>query len=261
MADLFHKQAKEYADTRPTYPPELFQYIASKTPCHDLVWDVGTGSGQAIKPLSELYATVIGTDTSQNQLQHAPSLPNVRYIQTPASIPLASLPTLISPPSTADLVTVAQALHWFDLPHFYTLVRTILKKPHGVIAVWCYTLPEISETIDEILGRLYKDSKPYWEKEREMVDERYEGVEFPFEGEERVRFVAEKEMDLEGYFGYIRSWSAYGTAKVMGVELLNDEKVEGFRKAWGEEGGKRVLRFPVYLRIGRVGDCNEGLED
>lgn len=47
MADLFVKQAKEYSETRPSYPPELFEFIASKTPGYDLAWDVGTGSGQA----------------------------------------------------------------------------------------------------------------------------------------------------------------------------------------------------------------------
>lgn len=49
MAELFIKQAKQYSETRPTYPEEVFQFIASKTPSHDLVWDVGTGSGQAAK--------------------------------------------------------------------------------------------------------------------------------------------------------------------------------------------------------------------
>nr|ABN07991.1 hypothetical protein MtrDRAFT_AC153128g24v2 [Medicago truncatula] len=49
MAELFVNQGKEYADARPSYPPQLFQFIASKTPSHNLVWDVATGSGQAAK--------------------------------------------------------------------------------------------------------------------------------------------------------------------------------------------------------------------
>lgn len=31
----------------PTYPPALFQKLASLTPQHDRAWDVGTGNGQA----------------------------------------------------------------------------------------------------------------------------------------------------------------------------------------------------------------------
>jgi hypothetical protein len=54
MAELFVNQGKEYADARPSYPPQLFQFIASKTPSHNLVWDVATGSGQAAKSVSSL---------------------------------------------------------------------------------------------------------------------------------------------------------------------------------------------------------------
>ncbi|GMN74889.1 hypothetical protein TIFTF001_054477, partial [Ficus carica] len=49
--DLFIKQAKQYAENRPDYPKELFEFIASKTPLHGLVWDVGTGSGQAAQSI------------------------------------------------------------------------------------------------------------------------------------------------------------------------------------------------------------------
>ena len=52
MADLFIKQAEQYAQVRPSYPPEFFEFIASKTPSHDLAWDVGAGSGQAARSVS-----------------------------------------------------------------------------------------------------------------------------------------------------------------------------------------------------------------
>ena len=52
MAELFIKQAEQYAEGRPTYPQELFDFIASKTPSHDLAWDVGAGSGQAARSVS-----------------------------------------------------------------------------------------------------------------------------------------------------------------------------------------------------------------
>jgi len=54
MAKFFVNQGKEYADARPSYPPQLFQFIASKTPSHNLVWDVATGSGQAAKSVRSL---------------------------------------------------------------------------------------------------------------------------------------------------------------------------------------------------------------
>ncbi|KAG5555838.1 hypothetical protein RHGRI_006478 [Rhododendron griersonianum] len=269
MADLFHKQAKNYVETRPSYPEELFEFIASKTPNHDLVWDVGTGSGQAAKSLAKLYKNVVGTDTSQEQLDYAPKLPNVRYQCTPPNIPLSELESSVAPPGTVDLVTVAQALHWFDLPTFYQQVKLVLKKPHGVIAAWCYTVPEardnipvVNDKFDAVFRQFYADSQPYWDTARKLVDGKYKGIDFPFEpvgdGANHTgpfEFTTVRVMDLEGFLTYIRSWSAYQTAKDKGVELLSEDAVESFKRAWGEDGvDQKVVKAPVYLRIGKVGN-------
>jgi hypothetical protein len=57
MAELFIKQAEKYVEGRPNYPPELFEFIASKTPSHDLAWDVGTGNGQAAQSVSFIFSS------------------------------------------------------------------------------------------------------------------------------------------------------------------------------------------------------------
>ncbi|XAR68435.1 Trans-aconitate 3-methyltransferase [Bertholletia excelsa] len=262
MADLFHKQANHYAETRPSYPEELFQFIASKTPLHDVVWDVGTGSGQAAKSLAGIYKNVVATDTSQKQLDFAPKLPNIRYQCTPPTISLNQLTQIVGAESTVDLVTIAQALHWFDLPTFYHQVKHVLKKPHGVIAAWCYTVPEVNEAVDSVFRPFYAvDSKDYWDPARQLVNEKYRSIEFPFEpvvGAEHTgpfEFKTERLMDLDGYFTYIRSWSAYQTAKEKGVELLRDDVVENFKRAWSEDGDEvKVVKFPIHLKIGKVGN-------
>lgn len=67
-------------------------------------------------------------------------------------------------------------------------------------------------------------------------------------------FVTEKKMDLNAFLTYIRSWSSYQTAKEKGVEMLPDQTVADFRKAWGSDGEEvKVVRFPIFLRIGKVG--------
>ncbi|KAM7269949.1 hypothetical protein ACFE04_030391 [Oxalis oulophora] len=265
MAKLFIKQAKLYAETRPSYPTELFEFIASKTPFHDLVWDVGTGSGQAAKSLAGIYKNVIATDTSPKQLEFAHKLPNIHYHQTPSLMSISALENTVSGESSLDLITIAQALHWFDLPGFYKQAKWILKKPHGVIAAWCYTTPQVNASVDAVFEPYYTvDSDPYWEPERKFVDQRYATLDFPFEsvdgehGTEPIKFVTEKVMDLEGYLAYLRSWSAYQTAKDKGVDLLNDNVVEKFKSAWDEDGcEKKSVKFPIYLRIGRVGNYDQ----
>ncbi|KAH9679898.1 methyltransferase 11 domain-containing protein [Citrus sinensis] len=263
MAELFIKQAKQYAETRPNYPEELFKFITSKTTNHDLAWDVGTGSGQAAASLSGIFENVIGTETSPKQIEFATKLPNIRYELTSPAMSIAELEQNVAAQSTVDLVTIAQAMHWFDLPQFYNQVKWVLKKPNGVIATWCYTVPEVNVSVDAVFQPFYTvDSDPFWEPQRKLVDNKYMTIDFPFEPVDGAdstgpfdRFVIEKTMDLEGYFSYIRSWSAYQTAKDKGVELLTENVIENFRRAWNEDGqSRKVVRFPIYLRIGKVGN-------
>ncbi|PKA58531.1 hypothetical protein AXF42_Ash008818 [Apostasia shenzhenica] len=265
MADLFRKQAQNYAAARPTYPPELFRYIASKCPSGRLAWDVGTGSGQAAASLATLFDSVVATDASPEQLSYAPAhlLPNVRFVLTPPAIPLADVHRLIASPGAVDLVTVAQALHWFDLPAFYALARAVLRRPGGVLAAWCYLPPVVDGgEVDEIYRRVYESLAPYWAPERKMVEEEYAAVEFPFEAVEAEKgtgpvrgFAAEREMAAGDFLEYVRSGSAYQTARENGVELLRPEVVEELVRAWGMDGKEvQKVRFPISLRIGRVGE-------
>ncbi|PKA58528.1 hypothetical protein AXF42_Ash008815 [Apostasia shenzhenica] len=266
MAELFRNQAQNYAAARPTYPPELFRYIASKCPSRLLAWDAGTGSGQAAASVAALFDSVVATDASPEQLSYAPAhlLPNVRFVLTPPEIPLADVHRLVAPPGAVDLVTVAQALHWFDLPSFYALARAVLRRPGGVLAAWCYLLPVADGgRVDEIQRRVYMALKPYWAPERRMVEEEYAAAEFPFEAVEGEQgtgpvrgFAAEREMTAGDFVEYITSWSAYQTAREMAVELLPEEVVEEIKREWGDEVKK--VRFPISLRIGRVGKDEAG---
>lgn len=167
---------------------------------------------------------------------------------------------IVTPQGTIDLVTIAQGLHWFDLPNFYQQVKWVLKKPHGVIAAWCYFLPRISDEVDTIFDQFYyTDSQPYWDSARKLVEKNYRSIDFPFQAVDGVdhtgpfEFVTETFMSFDGLLTYIKSWSAYQTAKKKGVELLGEDVVENFKLAWGEDGHK-TAKFPVYLRIGRVGN-------
>ena len=203
---------------------------------------------------------MIATDANEKQLKFATKLPNVRYQHTSSIMSMAELEQKVAPQGTVDLVTIAQALHWFDLPTFYEQVKWILKKPHGVIAAWCYNVPKVSDEVDKILDQLYVDDlSPYWDPACKLFDDSYRSIDFPFQPVDGVdhtgpfEFESKIMKDLDRYLTYIRSWSAYQTAKDKGVELLGEDLIKSFKLAWGEEG-QRVAKFPIYLRIGRVGD-------
>lgn len=174
---------------------------------------------------------------------------------------MAELERDIATKSSLDLVTVAQALHWFDLPTFYQQVKHVLKKPNGVIAAWCYTVPQVNAEVDSVFQPFYTvDSDPYWDPARKMVDDKYMSIDFPFETVDGLdhtgpfEFKSERLMSLDEYFRYLTSWSSYQTAKEKGVELLSDNVVEDFTRAWNKDGSDRkIVTHPIYLRIGKVG--------
>ncbi|KAK1422027.1 hypothetical protein QVD17_24868 [Tagetes erecta] len=260
MAERFLKQAKEYSKARPGYPKELFDFIASKTLCHDVAWDVGTGSGQAAASLASIYKNVIATDTSIKQLEFAPKLSNIRYECTSPNMSMSELEQKIGPESSIDLVTVAQALQWFDLDTFFNQVKWVLKKPNGVIAVWCYTIPNVDDEFDLVLKKSYMESKPYSVgSARGMMEDKYASIKFPFapvDGCDHTgpfEFQTKKLMTLDEFLTYVRSTAAYQTAKDQGVELLNDGMIEEFTSAWKEDANEqKSVSFPVYLRIGKL---------
>src|SRR5882724_5430688 len=116
--DYFSTQANQYTRFRPRYPGKLFEYLSSLLASHEMAWDVGTGNGQAAGDLARFFGKVIATDPSASQLAHVEEHSNVRYLVASAEeCPLAN--------GSADLITVAQAIHWFDLSAFYQQVRRV----------------------------------------------------------------------------------------------------------------------------------------
>jgi SAM-dependent methyltransferase len=243
--DHFSQQAPDYARYRPDYPPQLFAWLAGVAPARGTAWDCGTGSGQAAVSLAAHFERVIATDPSRSQLAHAQPHPRVEYRVAPAEV---------SPLDTAsvDLVTVAQAIHWFDLEQFYAEARRVLR-PGGVIAAWTYTLLDVEAGIDELLTDFYRNVVgPYWPPERRMVDDRYRSLPFPFEPIEAPVFEIRTEWSRDDLLGYLGTWSA--TRACMKAE--NADPLVAFARRlaplWPDPGLVKTLRWPLHLRVGHV---------
>ncbi|BBN01126.1 trans-aconitate 3-methyltransferase [Marchantia polymorpha subsp. ruderalis] len=257
--ELFVKQAAAYARARPNYPATLFQMLADATQRHERAWDCATGNGQAAAMLAEHYESVVATDISDGQLAHAVAHPRVTYRKMLA-VPEDSqeLEHTVGPAGSVDLVTVAQAVHWFDLPAFYSVVRHVLRRPGGVLAVWCYKQPRVSAAVDALCDKLYEhDSAQYWDPARELVDADYRTIPFPFEPVDSrgvgPHFMSmTKEWTLDDYLHYWRSNSAIQTALDNGVDLLSAEVCDTFLRAWGPADISRTVTFPMALLMGTV---------
>src|SRR5262249_32277152 len=154
--------------------------------------------------------------------------------------------------SSVDLVTVSQAVHWFDFDRFYSEVRRV-ARPRAVIALWCYTLLEIDPAIDALLERFYFDVVgPYWPKERVHVEREYRDLPFPFEEIAPPQLVMETEWSLGELLGYVDTWSPVRIFRAKrGFDPL-DELADAVGEAWGQPAARRRVRFPLRFRIGRV---------
>lgn len=150
MGNHFSEQAKLYARYRPTYPQEMYAFILKHLQQTNNAWDCSTGSGQVARVLSDHFDHVYATDISQQQMDHAVQNENITYMK--ASAEDSDLPT-----DSFDLVTVAQAIHWFDFDRFYDEVRRTAKKD-GLLAVIGYMMLSINEALDPILNELYDEA-------------------------------------------------------------------------------------------------------
>lgn len=244
-ADHFTPVAGQYASFRPSYPDELFDWLAGTAPQRAMAWDCGAGSGQATVALAARFERVLGTDISAAQLASAPALANVEYRVTPAEA--SGLPN-----RSTDLVTVAQALHWFDLPKFYTEVRRVLK-PQGVIAAWGYNRllvgqPEVQHSVD----RFYEETiGSYWPPERVHVENGYRDLPFPFARIAAPGFSLHKDWPRAHLLGYLRSWSAVGRFKAENGYDPVDALAGEIAVHWPEEKTMRV-EWPLFMLAGRV---------
>jgi SAM-dependent methyltransferase len=244
--DHFSGHAADYRAFRPTYPLELFRFLASLTPSHELVWDCGTGSGQAALLLADHFSRVFATDASSEQVRNAEPRPNVEYAVAPAeACPL--------PDASADLVTVAQALHWFDLPRFYSEVNRVCK-PGGALAVWTYDLHAVNAAVDPVLARFQSEYVgAYWPPERALVDAGYRTIPFPFAEVLAPQFEMTANWDLPTLLGYMNTWSA--TKRFQSANGFNplERLADDFAQAWGTPAEVRTVRWNLALRVGRVG--------
>ena len=166
MKDNFSKQSSIYAQFRPGYPSQLFDFLFQNYQNFDCAWDCATGNGQIATHLAERFKHVDATDISENQLKNATQKPNIQYRLGQAEAP--DFPT-----HRFDLITVGQAAHWFDFERFYPEVRRVIK-PGGLLALVGYNLLRIDPATEKVIDHFYHDILAgCWDAERHWVEKSY----------------------------------------------------------------------------------------
>ena len=243
--DHFSGNSEEYNRFRPRYPEELFSYLASISNQHQTAWDCATGTGQSAISLSEYFSTVVATDASETQIKNAEKKPGVIY-------QVATAENSYIENNSIDLITVAQALHWFNIDDFFKEANRVLKD-RGILSVWTYNFLSVQEEIDEIILYLYDTILgAYWPEERKMIEDEYKNIQLPFKEYKKFKspsFKMSANWNLSQLIGYLCTWSATKNyQKKIGlnpVEKVYDEIAD----IWGDPENTVPVEWPLSLKV------------
>jgi SAM-dependent methyltransferase len=245
FADHFSRLAGGYAAYRPHYPDGLFAAITGAAPARDVVWDCATGSGQAAEGLARHFDVVFASDASREQVSASTPNDRVRYfVARGEAVPL--------PARSVSAVTVAQGLHWLELPEFYAEARRVLR-PGGILAAWTYGNFEVdggrvdaalADFYDRVIGR-------YWAPERRWVESGYRTLRFPFVEVPIVSPPMVVFWTLDQVLGYVGTWSAVARCREVTGHDPVPELGERLRSAWGDPATARRVEWPLAVRAGR----------
>jgi len=243
--DHFSGHAADYRASRPTYPAQLFTWLAGQSPSTDLAVDLGCGNGQASLGLAEHFTQVIALDPSAEQIRQAQPHPRITYAVAPAEVTGLS-------ERCADLVLAAQTFHWFDHARFFPELARI-AKPGALFAAVTYATCTITPSIDRVIRVLYHDLlDAYWPPERRHVEAQYRTLPFPVAESSTPAIDLVMYWDLAQLRGYLGTWSAlkawerkHGTDP---RERIDDD----LRSAWGDPAEIRAVRWPLTIRAGRL---------
>ena len=241
--DRFSKQSESYYTFRPSYPEALFSYVYSFCRHFDTAWDCGTGNGQVAGVLATEFRKVHATDISERQIQQAPPHDRIEY-----SLQRAEKTRF--PDSYFDLITVAQAIHWFDHNAFNKEVERVLK-PDGVLAIWGYGLLQTEPQIQKYIESFYAHTlSTYWDIERRHIDDHYSRIPFPFpEVSAPPVFEIRTSWSLSQLEGYFNSWSAVQNYKALNPETDPVKTlIQQIDPVW--KTTYQNIRFPVFLKLG-----------
>ncbi|MEO0775200.1 MAG: class I SAM-dependent methyltransferase [Bacteroidota bacterium] len=240
--DQFSEQAETYQKYRPHYPPALYRALLDEVPQRRCCWDCGTGNGQVANVLAQHFDRVYATDISAQQLQRAAAHERIEY-----RVERAERTQFRD--EQFDLITVGQALHWFDFEAFGREVERVAQAG-AILGVWGYQLLRSGPDLDPVIDHFYQDIiGPYWSPERRHVDEAYRSLPLPGKAlPSPTDLHIHVEWPLAALEGYFRSWSSVRQYRRQHDDDPVAALMERIRAHWGSTAN-RSFYFPLFVRL------------
>ncbi|MFA5358737.1 MAG: class I SAM-dependent methyltransferase [Patescibacteria group bacterium] len=233
--DLFKSAAKGYTKYRGEYPKEVIEKIIAKLNLDGSgrLLDIGCGDGTLTFALSKYFKEVVAVDISIEMINEgkkrakALGVNNINWIVKSAN-------SLNDDIGRFDCITIAKALHWFDIEKVLSLSHKILKHNSAIVilggkSIWNYAPTEWEKKIIEII-------KKYLGPERMTINGKFLVSQKPYEG-----YLKEAGFKNIKVFGYT-------TPK--GPKTVDEVLAEQFSTSYAakELFGNRLINFEQELK-------------
>jgi SAM-dependent methyltransferase len=239
--DLFSNLSVAYASYRPLYPQTIYRELFRLCPVKEAAYDAGTGNGQVAAVLADVFDQVVSSDISENQMAQAVPKQNIVYQKS-----LAHESGL--KPKSQNLITAAQAAHWFDMDLFWQEVNRI-AAPGCIVALWGYGLIKLPPSFQSPVNDLYfKVLQGYWEPERSHIDTHYQNIKFPLNLIAFGNHTIHCTWQVQHLIGYLGTWSAVETYK----KKKGQDPLTGIFEGIASTTETISVEFPLFFKVGMV---------
>jgi SAM-dependent methyltransferase len=190
-------ESKHYAQARMAYHPSVYEAATTHhtaTGGHlDSVLDIGCGPGLATRDLASYFKHVTGIDAGESMIEVARSMNFQTSSSEPVHFELTTAEEMAGIENESiDLITVANAAHWFNMPAFWERAAQVLRSG-GSVAMWTSGEPAAhpdtpnAASINEAFKRYQKDYlEPYFEPGNLLTRDGYKGLLMPWDAKPPV---------------------------------------------------------------------------
>lgn len=243
-AERFTNKSEHYSKFRPSYPKEVISYLKKKKTLNlkssDIIADVGSGTGIFTELLLNNGNLVYGVEPNKEMRKKAED--NLEAYPNFKSIAGTAENTTLKDRSI-NLITVAQAFHWFDIEDVRKEFQRIIEENGGILLIWNHRRTDslFSKDYETLLTKYCPNYGIVHHREADRDIEEF----FHSESFKIHQMTNYQEFDLRGLLGRLFSSSYTPKEGEDNYQLLISEMEKLFKKHQIEN----KIRFEYFTML------------